>query len=371
MEATKRSSSQFWPATYQERGTAVPFTTPSVAYSRVRKDTRDGLEVLVPGLSGGRGVYVIPWAGLRNMFKLTVHDRALHEEIATAKAASPAEVRQVALQVAQSGLAGLDVGDAARNALEIEAQERMVANYNLIGHVIKVVSGDKLDISLDRAGTPEAQREIRQKLAAAAGTIGIEPYDLNVGLEYWADMLAPVGAPGSAEGGRLRRLMRAINQSIMNIGAWSRSTPTDVSDQADMICRVATGTGKMARSYAATIDRFGDHPGETLKNWPRAQKGIEGLVGKLIWLLDGWENIVATWDHAVEGDTEAKVRAIEQIYVHLPVVPREELDPKQRETWTVIVDQMAKLSRAQRENAQGDIDLDTMLRLEETKVRSM
>ena len=110
-------SSRFWPATLQERGISIPFTTPSIAFSRVRSDGREGLEVLVPGLSGGQGVYIIPWRGLKDMFKMTVHDRALHEEIDGLKDANPRRVRKIVLSVALTGLAGPKSTKAAQIAL--------------------------------------------------------------------------------------------------------------------------------------------------------------------------------------------------------------------------------------------------------------
>ncbi len=71
-------NTKYWPSTFEERGVVVPFTTPMLAYARARSDGKDGLEIIVPGLSGSSGVYIIGWASVRDVFRMTVHDRAFH-----------------------------------------------------------------------------------------------------------------------------------------------------------------------------------------------------------------------------------------------------------------------------------------------------
>ena len=58
-------NTKYWPATFEERGVVVPFTTPMLAFARARSDGNSGLEIIVPGLSGGSGVYIIGWAKLQ------------------------------------------------------------------------------------------------------------------------------------------------------------------------------------------------------------------------------------------------------------------------------------------------------------------
>ena len=56
----------YLPATFLERGVAVPFTTPMLAGTRARPSERGGTELLVPNPSGGTGVYILPWGSLRD-----------------------------------------------------------------------------------------------------------------------------------------------------------------------------------------------------------------------------------------------------------------------------------------------------------------
>lgn len=89
MSTAATSSERFWPVTFADRGATVPFTTPVLAAARLRSLGPEKVEYLIPGLSGSKGTYVIPAKAIPEMFKLTVHDRALLEEMEVKVATSP------------------------------------------------------------------------------------------------------------------------------------------------------------------------------------------------------------------------------------------------------------------------------------------
>ena len=86
----------YTPTSFQERGVAVPFTTPRLAGARIRRPERSGTEFIVPNPSGGRGVYVLHWGALRQLCRPTVHDTLLHQRIARLAVIDPAGVRLAA-----------------------------------------------------------------------------------------------------------------------------------------------------------------------------------------------------------------------------------------------------------------------------------
>ena len=49
---SRNPTSFFLPSTFEERGAVAPFTTPSLAMSRVRPDDRHGLVLMMPNLGG-------------------------------------------------------------------------------------------------------------------------------------------------------------------------------------------------------------------------------------------------------------------------------------------------------------------------------
>src|SRR3546814_3411779 len=59
------------------------------------------------------------------MFRMSVHDRVLHETIADAKATTPRQMRRCANQTATTGLAGPDAIESSQAALRQEENERL------------------------------------------------------------------------------------------------------------------------------------------------------------------------------------------------------------------------------------------------------
>jgi len=101
------------PTTFLERGIAVPFTTPQLAGARVRPGEREGLELIVPNPSGGRGVYIVAWESMSAICRPTVHDCRLSAMVAGVRGVTPATIRQAARQAAAQGYAGRRAAVAA------------------------------------------------------------------------------------------------------------------------------------------------------------------------------------------------------------------------------------------------------------------
>lgn len=122
----------------------------------------------MPGLAGGRGTYVIPWKSVPEMFKLTVHDRALHEAICEAPDFSPREIRLAALRVAQLGLAGRAASGSARALLQREDSLELVARFFLTLRIVERMATEPL--TLAELGTTPGQKKAGRILAGIAGS---------------------------------------------------------------------------------------------------------------------------------------------------------------------------------------------------------
>src|SRR5487761_2683842 len=103
----------FHPATFLERGVALPFTTPALANTRGRPGERGGFEMIVPNPSGGRGVYIIGWDGVRQFCRPTVHDTRLAARLAVLPA------------VTQRGERGAQAGAASGAEIEMRARRSL------------------------------------------------------------------------------------------------------------------------------------------------------------------------------------------------------------------------------------------------------
>src|SRR4051794_34879392 len=112
----------YHPATFQDRGAAVAFTTPMLAGSRVRDNPRRGKELVIHNPSGRRGVYVLPLPGVRDQYRPTVHDVVLLQRIGELRTIDPATIRKAALGVAREGFAGPEARMAAEAVTEADRQ---------------------------------------------------------------------------------------------------------------------------------------------------------------------------------------------------------------------------------------------------------
>src|SRR6185312_6270624 len=117
---------------FLERGVLVPFTTPVLAGARARPSERCGTELLVPNLSGGRGVYVLPWNNVSRLCRPTVHDRRLNQKVETLITVTPGSIRQAAREVAIEGLAGREAQFAAAKAADRDHRARLRTNFLLL-----------------------------------------------------------------------------------------------------------------------------------------------------------------------------------------------------------------------------------------------
>ena len=120
------------PESFLERGVAVQFTTPQLAGARIRHADRTGTEFVVPNPSGGRGVYILTWGGVRQLCQPTVHDTLLHQRISRLPTMDPGGVRAVAQKLAAEGLAGREATVAAAASAEADRNSLILVNFLLL-----------------------------------------------------------------------------------------------------------------------------------------------------------------------------------------------------------------------------------------------
>src|SRR4051794_14613092 len=114
----------YHPTTFLERGVLVPFTTPTLAAARARTSERSGLELIVANPAGGRGFYVMPWSGVQDFCRPTLHDRQIQERAAALSCVTPGSIRQICRDVAGEGDAGRGAPPAAARRPEQEGEGR-------------------------------------------------------------------------------------------------------------------------------------------------------------------------------------------------------------------------------------------------------
>ena len=125
------------PMTFRSRGVAMPFTTPLLAGTCVRHCKREGVELVVPSPSGGRGVYILRWSGVRALCNPTVHDTLLFQRSSRLTSVDPASIRETALEVAREGHAGRAASTAAEAALVHDRSQRALTHVLLLKGLVE------------------------------------------------------------------------------------------------------------------------------------------------------------------------------------------------------------------------------------------
>ena len=364
-----RSLTNFAPSTFEERGAAVAFATPVLAQTRVRRDERDQLEVLIPNLSEGRGVYVVGWKGLPLAFPMTVHDAALQDLIATGGGCSPDDIRKATLETARLGLAGPDAQEAAEAALKDEEEQRLIINFQLITEVLKAVGLESADILRAGLASAEGQRLTRTYMVRAGQHMGIEPTELYLRVAELATAMEPVGLASSPRPARLRRLMGELQRLRESIDDWALDNPSETAPIGRFCAEVAEHTLNRVRTVAGRLDGAVAAFEALLRRWDVQRPLVRGACTRLSWLLDGWEFITLLWADAQGRGRHEQERAVQEIFRVLPLLPRDEDKDDLALAAGRVFAMNRKAVRAYVDWRTGQLDTDLVMRIETLKGR--
>jgi hypothetical protein len=311
------------PATFLERGVAVPFTTPLLTGARARHGTRCNVELVVRNPSGGRGYYIVPCTSVRALCRPTVHDSRLNRLISTLPVLTPATVRQAALAVAAQGLAGRPAMAAAQAAVAKERQDRISTEYLLLGALAEQTAPEAFKgLDWRRHPSMEVERLAQRIVAELARSRNQSPDSLSTTLEALAETFAPIGIVGQSAEARLPRLLRDITAMHAGLVERRRAPCDDVLfELADMVAsRAGPITMASAKVLTATKALTRDVAG-LMQSWSRSRERVLELAAKPEWLLDGWEQVCLLWrsSHSLE---QQRATMIEMAHL-MPVLPRE------------------------------------------------
>jgi hypothetical protein len=316
----------YHPTTFQERGVAVPFTTPLLGGTRARPTERQRVELVIPNPSGGRGVYIMPWAGIASWCRPTLHDTIFNERIAVLLNVTPATIRRVALEIAAECLAGEEAMEAARATAEAEKADRVVTNYRLLMTLVEQVGSRATAPSPgDGANKLDLMSQARLTVDWISPRLGQPATWTASALEALSDVMANIGVGSVGATGRLPRLLAMLHRTRAQIAEWSGSqSEHDQSEYADMICTVADVTLSLARTTLGQAQALSSDMVELLRTWAADPQSVSQRVTRPEWLLDGWEPICLIWNHA--EDDAGRRAALAEIVGLVPVFPKEAID---------------------------------------------
>ena len=322
-ESAKISPKVYHPATFMERGVALPLTTPILAGSRARPADGYRLELIIFNPAGGRGVYVLPWESLGVFCRPTMHDCVFAERMAARSNISPTSIRRVAREIAAEGLAGEDASEAARVAAEADKADLILANYNLLmllsdqlGDDCGTLRKDAPSLAEDPAG------RLRLAVEVVAEKIGRSADWTAAALEDMAETMGGIGLDGNATKARLQQLMDRLRHTQTDIHRWATNGKNDTNiEYAVLFCSVANLTLSVAQQTIMAARALTDNMVELLREWASEPERIRDLAARPDWLLDGWERICVVWQSA--QDAPSQERALTEIMGLNPVMPKE------------------------------------------------
>jgi hypothetical protein len=365
-----RSLINFAPSTFEERGAAVGFTTPVLAQTRVRKDSRDQLEVLIPNLSEGHGVYVVPWKGLPLAFPMTVHDRMLQELILRSDGCSPDDIRKAVLEAARCGLAGPLAVEAAEAALKDDEEQRLLINFQLIVEVLKAVGMEATEILRAGLGSEQAQHLTRSYMLKAAHSLAIEPTELYARVAELAAYMEPVGLASSPKPARLRRLMRDLLNFRDSMTEWSADNVSETAPLGHFCAEVAEHTLNQVRNVVTQLDQSVAAFGVLLHQWDTKRVVVRRATTRLSWLLDGWDFIVATWAEAHDKSRHEQDMTVNELFRILPLLPKDEEHTDHALQADQVLAANRRTVRAYVDWRSGQLDMDLIMRIEAIKAKA-
>jgi len=323
---SRNPTSFFLPSTFEERGAVAPFTTPSLAMSRVRPDDRHGLVLMMPNMGGGDGAYVVPWGAVSDIVSMSVHDRALHETVLEDHAVTPDAMRIASLKVAKTGLAGPRAAYAAKQQLEAEDEQYVETNFLLVVALLTSLGMSSRELFTLQPDSDAWRNLVRSMLHSGGQQLGIDLPTVYDRLGKMARILTPIGLKVSRQDGRLRLLMNKLIDFRDALKAWGAQDVSDAAPYAAFASEVADFTVRIAgRTFASLDASMRDIP-NVIGQWGDQVQVATAAAARISWLLDGWDYILAIWARVEDAQAIEKREAVSQLKLVLPIVPRDEMD---------------------------------------------
>ena len=353
--------------TFLKRGVYLPFTTPVLAYARVRRPRGGSIEILIPGLNGGTETYIIPHKVLPEVINLTVHDRSLHEELVHLHDITPAKVREVANRVGLTGLGGPALAKRAKQEKLSDEEQPARILFNLIRRAVQQLAPEHpgtADLDEHAIASHEGISHKGMELACDAlegyaSSIGERGDKIYLRLERWAQAIAPIGPPATGgEPGYLMTLLVSLESLADELGKWLIQEPPETAEMAQRTVTAArTATGK-ARKHLEQMDGLADAMAEPLREFDNTETLLKHHVERMALVMDGWQRVIDLWNRARAGDRFLQRDTLEGFAQQLPILPQEAAGDSQ-EMWENLCQSQSRWGRKSQHGIGTDLDQDT------------
>jgi hypothetical protein len=312
--------------TFLDWGAAVPFTTPVLAHARVRPGPNGAVDLVMPNPSGGKGMYVVDFGAVGELFTLTLHDRLLVERLLALPAITPGAVRKAALELAAEGAAGRAARRAAEAAEAEEQASAALIEFGLINGLLALGGVGGIDWRRLTDGDGAFRGYLRGRLREVAPRVGSDADEL---LSLFGEVGAAasrVGAPGSDRPSRNERQIAQLAAFAASVRAWAGDDDDDPADDPERLARDAVGCAQRTltearQSQEAARGLLADVMA-LVRAWQADAAACRESFARPEWLLDGWQQVCAMWEAAAPEPRATQQAVLAQVRLLIPFLDR-------------------------------------------------
>jgi hypothetical protein len=309
------------PATFVEAGVAGPFTTPALAQARLRVDHRGRIEVVARNPTGADGMYVLPLKAATELFRLSIHDRAMVERLETIQPISPLSIRKVALDLALEGLAGPDAREAAERALHEDEEHALLTLLFLLERLLAEAGQPRIDWQTIDTGDREARERLKPHFRRLEPSTRMKGADLVAAVDALSAAVAPVGfeqAPFESLAATTLKDLRLLHESV---AAWALAEGEDFVKISSLVIDCAALTVTCAERSLEQASALVRSVGRLLEAHATAPEAVGDVLSRPVWLLHGWRHLIALWQSVAEQSREAQRDVMVELGELVPLVP--------------------------------------------------
>ncbi len=312
---------EFLPATFAERGVAVPFTTPALISARVRQSERKQIEYILANPGGGPGYYVMGWSAVEALCRVTMHDRLLSGVITALTALTPRAIRRSARAVAATGAAGRAAARATQEAERREGDLALVANFEFLKRLVAQIGHADIDWQHLGTATREIRGQVRNSLAQLGPELDAGTDTILIWIEQLANEIAPVGFGATDRTCRAQAIVSDLGRLCETLKLFAESEGGETAYAALVIADEARKTIEAAPRLLAPCHAELEDPLALIRRWARSPARVVEIFSRPDWLFDGWPAIAAIWE-ATPAERGAQREAICEMERMLPITPR-------------------------------------------------
>ena len=312
----------FLPNSFADRGVYMPFTTPELAFCRIRYTVVEDLEVLISGLTDDFSVYVVPVARLRNIINLSVFDRCILEILEIKGFNSPNEIRHLCAKVMSSGLGGAEYALKKTNDLHQDAHQKqeslMILMQMFYDQMALITTGNENTISVK---TKDGSDRFRRILSKISPVLGLSIQQITTNLEIWSNAISPICSANGLKLSFYGNLAKELQHFAKELTVWVAIESPQIIKITIAIIEVLYICLTLAEKLIETVTAHAKNIMESLKNWQEFFPILENEVLLITQFLDGWSQFLDNWNNAKKFDRRHQQQSIKDFFYFVPFLP--------------------------------------------------